>query len=185
MRTSVTEIGLSFTPFFLASETQLIAENPGTYRRGRITPKPLKWRSPQAFRSLSAKGRRPMLYCVTPHGKPSLLDLQLLEFAVQVEDDEGNLRHLLSMIPKSDLPLDMMYRLVLTVALRQTRYTAGIAILVAAREDEGLAEYVASMDTAWLGAMSALSEYRDLIQSGSESRDAIFEVLLLHRSEWS
>ena len=126
-----------------------------------------------------------MLYCVTPYRKPSALDRQMLEFTVQVEDDQDNLRHLLSRIPKCDLPLDMMYRLVHTVALRQTRYTTGIAILIAARENEGLAEYLVSIGEVLLGSISAVSEFCDLIRSGWKSRDAIRQVLLRHRSEWS
>jgi hypothetical protein len=138
----------------------------------------------RAFHSLSPSARKPMLHSVTPYGSLSSLDRQLLEIAVQSENDEDNLQHFLSMIPKIDLPFDEMFRLVQGIGLRQTFYPAGIAVLVAALEDHGFADFVASMNSDWSGPMSALSEFRDLTKSGSETREAIFEVLMRHRSEW-
>jgi hypothetical protein len=138
----------------------------------------------KAFDSLSPSTRRPMQHSVTSHRGLTSLDRQLLEITVQSENDEGNLRSLLEMIPKTDLPFDEMFRLVQSIALRQTFYPAGIAVLTAALEDPGFADYVASMNSDWSGPLSALSEYRDLRRSGSESRQAIFDVAKRHRSEW-
>jgi hypothetical protein len=136
----------------------------------------------EAYQSLNADARGSMLYCISPYDFGGF-DSQLLEFVVQAEDDQDNLHHLLSKVPGCDVPLESMFRLVTTLAIRQTRFPAGIAILMAARKNEKLAEHIASMDTNWSGAMIALSEYRNLSRS-CPSKDAVHEVIMSHRSEW-
>lgn len=139
----------------------------------------------EAWNSLGAHARRPMMYCVVPLRKnPNLLDRQLLEVIIRSETSEDNLRHLLSEIPKSDLPFDEVFHLVESVANKQSTYPVGIAILVAALEDQRFAGDLASQNSDWSGPLLVLSEFRDSSQAGSDIQDAIFAVLGRHRSEW-
>jgi hypothetical protein len=138
----------------------------------------------KAWNSLNSDARNPLMYCVVPLRDPSPLDLQLLEIMIQSENDDDNLRSLLGNIVKSDVPFDEVFRLVQIVANRQKTYPVGIAILIGAIEDREFASDLASQRMSWVGPLQVLSEFRDLVQSGSDTQEAAFTVLGRHRSEW-